>query len=188
MKLGYLVCATAMVAVSSTSAHEPMIVKDGDKRVIDVPFHETRLILSEAASEGGVSVYEFGLPPRTAGAPPHVHANEDEYGYILEGEVTVLAGEDVVTLGPGDFAALTRGAPHGFWNAGEEPARILFMVSKGGFERFFDAVAVRLREERPASPDAANALVGEIAAAHGITMRPDLMPVEAAPYFAPPAD
>ncbi|MEE4349840.1 MAG: cupin domain-containing protein [Pacificimonas sp.] len=182
-----LLSALAGMAVAA-NAHEPRVVAPGEGRTVEVPFHGTRLLLSDQMSEGSVSIYEFDLGPGTAGAPPHKHTHEDEYAYVLGGEISFMIGDNVVVAGPGTLAALTRGTPHGFWNAGEMPARALFIVSEGRFERFFDAVAMGFREERPVSPDAANAMVGRIAAAHGITMRPDLIPPEAARYFAPPAD
>jgi uncharacterized RmlC-like cupin family protein len=48
-----------------------------------------------------------------------------------------LLGDDVVEAGPGDLVYKPRGQWHTFWNAGDEPARILEIISPAGFERFF---------------------------------------------------
>lgn len=167
------------------AAHEPVVVAPGEGRAVPVPFHETTLLLSEDASEGAVSVYEFVVPARSGGAPPHQHTHEDEYAYVLEGTLTVMLGDRVAEAGPGTLAALTRGAVHAFWNATEQPVRALFIVSQGQFEQFFDQVAVMLRDDAPDSPEAANARIGAIAAAHGITIRPDLIPADVQPLYAP---
>jgi len=49
-----------------------------------------------------------------------------------------LLGDEVVVAGPGDLVFKPRGQWHTFWNAGDEPARILEVISPAGFERFFD--------------------------------------------------
>jgi len=166
-------------------AHEPVVVPPGEGLPVPVPFHETTLLLSEAGSEAGVSIYEFVVPPRTGGAPPHRHTHEDEYAYVLEGTLTLMLGDKTAEAGPGTLAALTRGTVHAFWNATEEPVTALFFISEGGFERFFDAVAISLRDQPPESPGDANARIGAIAAEHGIEIRPELIPEEARDLYAP---
>ncbi|HEX2708204.1 MAG TPA: cupin domain-containing protein, partial [Solirubrobacterales bacterium] len=49
-----------------------------------------------------------------------------------------MLGEEVLVGGPGDLIFNPRNQWHTFWNAGDEPARILEIISPGGFERFFD--------------------------------------------------
>ena len=175
---------TTMAAVA-TSAHEPVVVPPGEGRPVPVPFHETTLLLSETGSPAGVSIYEFVVSPRSGGAPPHRHTHEDEYAYVLEGTLTLMLGEQTVEAGPGTLAALTRGTVHAFWNATDQPVRTLFFISQGGFERFFDAVAVSLRDEPPANTQDANARIGAIAAEHGIEIRPELIPDEVRDLYAP---
>ena len=179
-----LLGATAFLAVA-THAHPPTVVASGAGRPVPVPFHETTLLLSERKTEGGVSIYEFVVAPESGGAPPHRHSNEDEYVYVLEGTLSLMLGEKIVDAGPGTLAALTRGTTHAFWNATDTPAKTLFFISSGGFERFFDAVAVSLREEPPEDPEAANARIATIAAEHDIELLPDLMPESVRRFYAP---
>ena len=49
-----------------------------------------------------------------------------------------LLGDEVVLGHPGDLIFKPRGQWHTFWNPGEQPARILEIISPAGFERFFD--------------------------------------------------
>jgi len=65
------------------------------------------------------------------------HTREDEYSYVLEGRVGALVGETVVVGNPGDVIFKPRDQWHTFWNAGEEPVRLLEIISPAGLERFF---------------------------------------------------
>lgn len=160
----------------SVGAHPPKIVPAGEGTPIEVPFHPAEQLLRAEESTDGLAFYVFTVPPGTAGAPPHVHAHEDEYFYVLSGEASVLSEGEVVTLGPGGFAALTRDHLHAFWNAGEAEA-VLLMSTTDGFQAFFDAVAREARADL--SPPEMGALVGRLAAERGITIRMDAVPEEA---------
>jgi gentisate 1,2-dioxygenase len=78
------------------------------------------------------------MAARALAAPLHRHMREDEYSYVLEGRVGALLGDDVLIASPGDLVFKPRHQWHTFWNAGDEPARILEIISPAGFERFFD--------------------------------------------------
>ena len=49
-----------------------------------------------------------------------------------------LLGDDVLEAGPGDLVFKPRDQWHTFWNAGDEPCRILEIISPAGFEKYFD--------------------------------------------------
>ena len=83
------------------------------------------------------SLVEHPMSSRALAAPLHRHTREDEYSYVLEGRVGALLGDEVLVGSPGDLIFKPRGQWHTFWNAGEEPARILEIISPAGFERFF---------------------------------------------------
>ncbi len=68
--------------------------------------------------------------------PPHIHEREDEGFYVLEGELTIVCGENSWTAGPGSFAMLPRGIPHSFSVSGNGQARLLQMTSPAQFEQF----------------------------------------------------
>jgi len=90
-------------------------------------------------SEAGerVSLVDHSMSPRALAAPLHRHTREDEYSFILEGRMGALLGDDVVEAGPGDLVHKPRNQWHTFWNAGDEPCRILEIIAPAGFERFF---------------------------------------------------
>ena len=99
-----------------------------------------RFMIDGSESGGGFSLVEHPLPPRALAAPLHRHSREDEYSYVLEGRVGALLGDEVVIGEVGDLIFKPRGQWHSFWNAGDEPARILEIISPAGFEKYFDEI------------------------------------------------
>ena len=89
------------------------------------------------------------IAPRTLAAPAHIHENEDEYSYVLEGEVGFEVGDDAFSAGAGELVAKPRGIWHAFWNAGDQPARVLEVISPAGFERYFAELAQLIPPIRP---------------------------------------
>lgn len=69
--------------------------------------------------------------------PLHVHKNEDEWFYMLEGEMTFHVGDENCSGSAGAFVSFPRGIPHTF--SVESPtARFIVMNTPGGFERMFE--------------------------------------------------
>ncbi|MEE2922228.1 MAG: cupin domain-containing protein [Pseudomonadota bacterium] len=167
-------------------AHQDKIVVDGAGDEVDNPFHPIRLLLSSEETAGDVTVYEFVLPPRSPGSPPHTHTREDEYFYVVSGVLTIMSGEQIQSLYPGDFAALNRGNTHMFWNASDETTKLIMTTTGGSFEGFMNSVAPRLAEAKPDSAEAAGAVIGQLASEYGITIAMEKMPPEAAPFYGPP--
>lgn len=96
-----------------------------------------RFMLDGEATGGGFSLVEHPMSARALAAPLHRHLREDEYSYVIEGRMGALLGEDVLEAGPGDLVLKPRGEWHTFWNAGDDPCRILEIIAPAGFERFF---------------------------------------------------
>ena len=107
-----------------------------------------RFMIDGETAGGGFSLVEHPIDPRSLAAPLHRHANEDEYSYVLEGRVGVQLGDDVLEAGPGDLVFKPRGQWHAFWNPGDEPARLLEIISPAGFERYFAEIAPLLPPNR----------------------------------------
>ena len=117
--------------------------------LIDGPFGARLLIEAD-----GFSLVEHPIAPHTLAGPSHVHEREDEYSYVLEGEVGFEVGDDLFSAGPGQLVAKPRGIWHAFWNAGDQPARVLEVISPAGFERYFAEMAELLPPAVP-EPDLA---------------------------------
>ena len=95
-------------------------------------------------AEGPVTVLAVELEPG-AGAPPHVHTLEDETMVVLEGAVTVDDGSPR-PLAIGDAHFLPRGVRHSFANPADALAKVLFVCTPGGLERFFRELAAGTTE------------------------------------------
>jgi quercetin dioxygenase-like cupin family protein len=80
---------------------------------------------------------------RGEGPPLHLHVNEDEFMYVLEGRLRFRLDETDHTAPAGSFVFIPRGLPHTWQNAGDGDARILFVFTPGspGMERFFERSA-----------------------------------------------
>lgn len=78
------------------------------------------------------------------GPPLHLHTAQEEWFYVLEGQVLAQVGDQRVTLGPGDSVLGPRNVPHAFLAVGPKPAHMLITFSPAGqMEQFFrDTVAV----------------------------------------------
>jgi len=118
-----------------------------------------RFMIDGQRTGGAFSLVEHPLPPRALGAPLHTHRNEDEYSFVLEGRFGLQLGNEVLEAGPGDLVVKPRGVPHTFWNAGDEPARLLELISPAGFENYFRELAPLLT-----TPDRDEAAIGEVVA------------------------
>jgi quercetin dioxygenase-like cupin family protein len=92
-----------------------------------------------ASTAGRVAVLEHRVP-RGGGSPLHVHHREDEWFYVLEGEVTFWVGGEVHVAGPGGFVYGPRGIPHTFMVSSDE-ARFLLVTEPAGFADFVRAFA-----------------------------------------------
>lgn len=90
-----------------------------------------------AESTGGAyGLFESMVAPRSS-PPLHVHHDEDEAFYVLEGTFTMVCGDDEFSAGPGSYVFLPRGVPHTFVLESTTPGRMLTILSPGGGERFF---------------------------------------------------
>jgi mannose-6-phosphate isomerase-like protein (cupin superfamily) len=117
------------------------------------------------------SLVEHPMSARALAAPLHRHTREDEYSFVLSGRMGALLGDDVVEAGPGDLVFKPRNQWHTFWNAGDEPCRILEIISPAGFERFFRELN-DLGGALNADPEA----LAELNERYGQDMRPDSVP------------
>src|SRR6478672_6379544 len=130
-----------------------------------------RFMVGGEESGGGFSLVEHPMSPRALAAPLHRHAREDEYSWVIEGRVGALLGDEVLVGGPGDLIFKPRNQWHTFWNAGDEPARILEIISPAGFEQFFEELS-DLGGVTNADPET----LGSLSERYGLEMNPDSIP------------
>src|SRR5437588_854074 len=114
---------------------------------------------------------EHPMSPRALAAPLHLHTREDEYSYVLQGRMGALLGDDAVEAGPGDLVFKPRNQWHTFWNAGDEPCRILEIIAPAGFEEFFRELSDMGGSMRAAPED-----LTELATRYGHSFQLDSVP------------
>ena len=103
-------------------------------------FKQTIAVLASASDTNGVLGAVEVAGPRGAVPPLHVHQREDEAFYVVEGEYSMLVGDDVITASPGTWVWGPRGVPHGY-QIHSARGRHLSLTMPGGFEAFFEEVA-----------------------------------------------
>ncbi len=77
-----------------------------------------------------------GLADHNMAVPMHVHTREDEFWYVLEGEIRFFIGDDTVIGRPGTFAYIPKGVPHTFQIL-TETARWFGVGTPAGLDQWF---------------------------------------------------
>lgn len=115
------------------------------------------------ATAGRFFVSECDLAPGFAGPPPHVHDELVDSFYVLEGTLTIVAGQETFELGPGGFACALPGTRHTFANRSGERVRFLNINAPGGFEQYMRDLAAAA-----ASGPMTSERMGEIASRYDV--------------------
>lgn len=125
----------------------PSAVHAGSAPTFSVVNDVYRILATRESTGGALGLVDALVPPG-GGPPPHIHTREDEFFYILEGEITFYIEspgvKSPIVAGAGTFVFAPRNQKHRFRNEGVKPARLLFGVLPGGFERLFMEGGTRL--------------------------------------------
>ena len=130
-----------------------------------------RFMIDGADADERFSLVEHPMSPRALAAPLHRHTREDEYSYVIEGRLGALLGDEVVYAEVGDLVHKPRNQWHTFWNAGDEPCRILEIISPAGFERFFQELS-----DMGGVVGADPAVLAQLNERYGLEMQPETVP------------
>jgi quercetin dioxygenase-like cupin family protein len=144
--------------ISNTGTARVLGPDDGD--LLGPEGAQDRFMVGGADSGGRLAVVEHRLAPRVLAAPLHRHTREDEWSFVLEGRVGALLGDEELVAEAGHFVFKPRDQWHTFWNAGDEPARVLELISPAGLEELFRTLDTLAEGPTPA-------LMAEMAAAYG---------------------
>ena len=147
----------------------PRSLGPDDGKLVDLGSIGARMMAWTEETGGGFSLVEHPMPPRALAAPLHRHAREDEYSFVLEGRVGAQLGDEFVYGEPGDLIFKPRNQWHTFWNAGDEPARLLEIISPAGFENYFEEF---IDHSEPLTPPK----IAAIAARYGLELDFDSLP------------
>jgi mannose-6-phosphate isomerase-like protein (cupin superfamily) len=114
--------------------------------------------LSVADSRGAVAIFQHVVPPLW-GPPLHRHSHEDEWFYVLQGEITVEIDGERGVLSAGESSFAPRGTAHSFRNFSDSAAEILVMAAPGRFNLFFEELASLGAAGSPPDPAAMERLM-----------------------------
>jgi mannose-6-phosphate isomerase-like protein (cupin superfamily) len=121
----------------------------GDMTSVDwfepLPGEKIGMRLESEHTGNAFSLTEIIVAPQ-AGPPLHIHHDADEVLFVLEGTVDFVCNNERFRAGPGGFAAVPKGVPHAFRNFENTAARMIVLLSPGGFEQ-----VMRAMKGRPAS-------------------------------------
>lgn len=127
-----------------------------------------------------VGVIEL-LAPKGAGSPLHVHHREDEWFYVIEGELMFWVGGKIIVAPAGSFVFGPRDIPHTFL-VSSEMARFLLVAEPGGFESFMRELSQPALTPTPPPPPSGPPdmdMIFNAAARYGIEiLGPPGIPVE----------
>lgn len=106
----------------------------GEGKILSIPTGPRMEVKASAEETGG----RFGLieSHQVGDVPLHVHENDDEAFYILEGEYEIRCGDQTFQAGPGTFVYLPHGVPHA-QRLRSDTAKKLILIAPGGFENWF---------------------------------------------------
>ena len=156
---------------SSTAGQDVLVVPPNaaDRPTYSVITGLATFLATGEETGGQFSLFDLTVPPQ-AGPPPVIQTQQDEGLYILDGQVSILLGNEGIIGKPGTFVYFPKGRRHTYQNIGTTPAKALLLTTPSGFEGFY-------REEgqdtlvtdrsNPPEPLTDFAVIGPIAAKYG---------------------
>ena len=151
-----------------SSARKPFLLKRGEGQSVWSVGGRFTMKVTQADAGGRFALVE-ALAFRATEPPLHIHHNEDEAWYIVEGQMTFYVGDAVLEAGAGSFVFAPSGIAHTF-TVDVEPTRVLVFASPAGFERFATELGQPATTDQPPAglampgPD----VLGPVAERYGI--------------------
>jgi mannose-6-phosphate isomerase-like protein (cupin superfamily) len=107
----------------------------------ELVFGDVTIVVKVPADASGGAFSLFEEAPPMVDTPLHVHQNEDEVFYVLEGEHVFQVGNEEFRAGPGGLVFAPRTVPHAQRRVVPGAGRTLVLTVPGGFEGFFRELA-----------------------------------------------
>jgi len=110
---------------NAPAADDNIVVRGGDQQVVETAEHVVRRLIRQDRARGiSVAINEYD--PHTGSSPKPIAHDGFEYGYVLEGKLTVEVDGTSYELGKGDLISYHSRRPHRIWNHGEKLVRTLW--------------------------------------------------------------
>ena len=132
--LGQSAKAPAATAIVKVPAGEDRL---GERHITGISTTAYKVLTAD--SSGALFLFEHRNTPGKKGGPPrHLHHNEDEWFYVIEGQYIAEVGSTRVELNPGDSILGPREVPHAWAFVGDTPGRVLIAFAPANkMESFF---------------------------------------------------
>jgi mannose-6-phosphate isomerase-like protein (cupin superfamily) len=112
----------------------PTLVRADEAETLGLAPLTIQLLADGSDTGGAISAMRSRMGRDTDGASPHHHVRAPEIFFIIEGGLCVLTGEEIVTVGAGDFLLVPPQMPHAFRTPADSGADFLFLMP--GVDRF----------------------------------------------------
>ena len=148
-----------MTTATEIKTLKPVLARQGEDRApFPIALVGSDLIVKVTGKDsGGAFAIGHLVAGPMSGPPLHVHTREDEWFYILKGEMTFQVGEEQFTAGPGTSVFGPRNVPHTWQNLTSETVEAIALVTPSRFEGFL----MELARLKPADPAAVQRLCSE---------------------------
>jgi quercetin dioxygenase-like cupin family protein len=136
----FLISQARAQAVASPIASALHVVATGEDRFgHPIPMAMSSLAVKVATRETGSGVLVMEHTHLVPGGPPlHLHPNQEEWFYVMEGEVAFQVGDQRLHLHAGDSVLAPRRVPHTFSSVAAMPSRMLIAFFPAGkMEQYF---------------------------------------------------
>jgi quercetin dioxygenase-like cupin family protein len=133
----------------STETATQLYRLDSTEGLADVWWKSGRATIKAGPDETGNAFSQLVMDePRGSATPVHIHHNEDETFYVLEGQVAMFSGDERIDLEAGDYFFVPRGVVHAYLVRSER-ARMLVTISPSGTEQLFVSLGVPVTGSEP---------------------------------------
>jgi quercetin dioxygenase-like cupin family protein len=126
---------------SERTEGQPVQLAPGEGTAVKNPLGGSTIFKIRGSESGGTLTAFEGIVPPGEGPPLHIHEDEDEILYALEGSFRVRLEDRTSDAPPGTFVFIPRGVAHTWQNSGDAPGRLLAIVTPAGLETFFERFA-----------------------------------------------
>jgi mannose-6-phosphate isomerase-like protein (cupin superfamily) len=138
--------------VPENARSDAFAAERGEGSVVHVLGEDVTIKISSRDTGGAFAVFEGQTRPQH-GPPLHLHRDQDEWWYVVEGDYLFEVDGREIYASAGATVFAPRGKPHTFQNIGSKPGRTVGTVVPGGLDLFFEeleAVAPRGTAPDPA--------------------------------------
>jgi quercetin dioxygenase-like cupin family protein len=121
------------------------VISSQEGQTVQVKSDRVCIKLKSSNSPNNMAVVTVEVPPGGL-VPPHIHAQEEESYYMLDGSMVMQLGSEFLTIQPNDFVHIPPGTIHSYRNDSDRPIHFLAWTVGGAIDDFFIEMAEKIQE------------------------------------------